>query len=187
MSDYWASCGCRRDAHPLFQCAEFERRHAASFGADDGSAAHAKARRRLREVQENARASVFRPVGDWVYAINPPGCVSQLRDPARAVDDGSAAHEPENSLIAAYNDLVTELRRMQGENARLRALLNCVDDATAPAAPSPDVKGDIERTIDHLLNGRTTEDQRRGLSTATERAGRVTSGSDAAVGRALKW
>lgn len=49
-----------------------------------------------------------------------------------------------------------------------------------------DVQSDINRTIDHLLNGRTTRDQRKGLSTATERAERVTAGSDAAVGRALK-
>ena len=48
------------------------------------------------------------------------------------------------------------------------------------------VKADIERTIDHLLHGRTTKDQRKGLTTATERADRVRPGDDAAVGRALR-
>ena len=48
------------------------------------------------------------------------------------------------------------------------------------------MQADIERTIDHLLNGRTTKDQRKGLSTATERAERVPAGDDAAVGRALR-
>lgn len=57
--------------------------------------------------------------------------------------------------------------------------------ASADNSPSG-VKADIERTIDHLLNGRTTKDQRKGLSTATERAERVPSGGDAAVGRAMR-
>lgn len=78
-----------------------------------------------------------------------------------SVDDGSAAHEPESverqiiqelrdyeallsaelvierakvaDLTVAYNAIVTELRRVQGENERLRALLNCVEPEPQPA------------------------------------------------------
>jgi hypothetical protein len=48
------------------------------------------------------------------------------------------------------------------------------------------VQSDIDRTLDHLLNGRTTKDQRKDLSKATERAERVPAGDDAAVGRAIR-
>ena len=45
---------------------------------------------------------------------------------------------------------------------------------------------DLDRVCDHLMQGRTTPEQRAGLKSATERADRVRAGSDAAVGRALK-
>lgn len=83
-------------------------------------------------------------------------------------------------MSAAFTALAGQLIAAEAEDRRLRALLNRVEDA--PADP---IQSDIERTIDHLLNGRTTTDRRRGLNTATERAERVKPDGDAAVGRAI--
>ena len=59
-------------------------------------------------------------------------------------------------------------------------------DSETPSSPEGAVQNHIDLVIDHLIGGRTTAEQRRGLKSATERADRVTSGSDAAVGRALR-
>lgn len=131
------------------------------------------------------------------------------------VDDGSAAHEPvvyapnlDQAVSEVWRQRVRELasenaeqhRRLKiqqeqigrliceraqlhREIAAVRALLSRLPEEDAPADP---VQSDVDRTIDHLLNGRTTKDQRKGLSTATERADRVTTGSDAAVGRIVR-
>lgn len=130
-------------------------------------------------------------------------------------DDGSAAHEPETQAnpdpsevirvlnaslaVTSMNSaeqrhrlanqqeqigrLICERDQLQREIEAVRGLLSRLPEEDAAADP---VKADIDRTIDHLLQGRTTRDQRKGLSTATERAERVTAGSDAAVGRALR-
>ena len=92
------------------------------------------------------------------------------------------------SLIEALTMTCAEIdeRRARyeamSEEERLRGLLSRVEESTS----DDPVKADIERTIDHLLHGRTTKDQRKGLTTATERAERVRPGDDAAVGRALR-
>jgi hypothetical protein len=86
--------------------------------------------------------------------------------------------------------LICERDQLQREVVTLRELLSRLPDGTedgdTPPPTDHSVHTDIERTIDHLLNGRTTKDQRRGLNSATERADRVRPDSDAAVGRALR-
>jgi hypothetical protein len=79
--------------------------------------------------------------------------------------------------------LMCERDQLWREIEVVRGLLSRVEETTT----DDPVKADIDRTIDHLLNGRTTKDQRRGLNSATERAERVRPDSDVAVGRALRW
>lgn len=119
------------------------------------------------------------------------------------VDDGSAAHEPvptEADLIAELRELIASQAKaimqwatrnveLVQEVAMLRGLLSRMpdDDAPTEAVPTPEgVQSDIDRTIDHLWRNRTTPAQRQKLRTSTERADRVKSGSDEAVGRALR-
>jgi hypothetical protein len=63
-------------------------------------------------------------------------------------------------------------------------------DPPGPNDTTPDsVEHAVARRIDgvcaDLMSGRTTPEQRRGLRSATDRADRITPGSDAAVGRAI--
>jgi len=75
------------------------------------------------------------------------------------VDDGSAAHEPASMSDSPHSETVEQ------------------------TPTDVEVQRHVDRVCDHLIAGRTTPAQRSGLSTAVERAGRVPSGSDAAVGR----
>jgi len=88
------------------------------------------------------------------------------------------------TLNAAFTELAGRLIAAEAEDRRLRSLLNCVEDDCPAVNP---VQIDIDRTLDHLLNGRTTKTQRRDLNTATERAERVSPATDAAIGRALSF
>lgn len=99
----------------------------------------------------------------------------------------TAQAEQIGRLICERDQLEREVASLQHQRdhwkriAQEDGLLSRVEDA-----PTDPVQSDIDRTIDHLLNGRTTKDQRKGLNTATERAERVTPSADAAVGRALR-
>ncbi len=71
--------------------------------------------------------------------------------------------------------------------ADLRRRLAAVEETPQPA---PDnsvdaVQRRVEGVIDDLVAGRTTPAQRSGLTTATERAGRIQPASDTAVGRVI--
>lgn len=128
---------------------------------DDGSAAH-------------------EPV---VYAPNLDQAVSEVwRQRVRELaSENAEQHRRLNIQQEQIGRLICEREQLQREIEAVRALLSRIEDA-----PTDPVQCDIERTIDHLLNGRTTKDQRKGLNTATERAERVPAGDDAAVGRALR-
>lgn len=86
--------------------------------------------------------------------------MKRMHQPA-VVDDGSSAAEP--------------------------ASMSDPPQSESGAPTSSDVQRHIDQVCDHLIAGRTTPAQRSGLSTAVERAGRVSSGSDAAVGRIARW
>ena len=73
--------------------------------------------------------------------------------------------------------------------SRERAARNAAEEAERGAAVDTSAGAVAERlegVLGDLLCGRTTAEQRRGLRSATDRADRVTPGSDAAVGRALR-
>ena len=92
--------------------------------------------------------------------------------------------ESKTQCALLYHDAMKQLRDTRAEVEQLRvAAEETGSGQTAPDNSAGAVKRRVEGVIDDLLSGRTTPDQRRGLGTATERAGRVTSGSDGAIGR----
>ncbi len=88
-------------------------------------------------------------------------------------------------------DRATELQRDKVSMERLVVLyagrLARIEEEASKPPPLDNAADAVQRRVDatigDLLAGRTTQDQRRGLGSATERAGRVTKpGSDAAIG-----
>jgi hypothetical protein len=102
-------------------------------------------------------------------------------EPGVAVDDGSAAHEPQ--LIEKVIEVPP---RIGWHWLRIDAAYPSDETTTASIDTSPDgVKAHIEQTIDHLQNHRVSPDQRRDLRKATEQAERTNNKSDAAIGNVI--
>ena len=107
--------------------------------------------------------------------------------------ENQALRQAGTDAMRRHYGIVTQAQMSDGL-ARIRTWIAVADammsdspgGESAPDTTEAAVQRRVDQVCDDLIAGRTTTAQRSGLGSAVERAGRVRSGSDAAVGRAVR-